>query len=58
MLPGTDSKDLDKGQGLYRISELAPSFFKAEISRLRIGGISSLELGELKDWWVFLLRDW
>ena len=28
--------------------------FWAEISRVRIGGISSPELGELRDWWVFL----
>lgn len=38
LLPGTDSKELNKGQGLYRISW-------AEISRLRIGRISSSDLG-------------
>ena len=31
--------------------------FKAEISRARIGGISSHELGEFKDWWDFLFTD-
>lgn len=32
--------------------------FRAEISRLRIGRISSPEFGELRVWWVFLFRDW
>lgn len=35
-----------------------PRFSRAEIFRLRMGGISSPELKELRDWWVFLLRDW
>jgi hypothetical protein len=43
--------------------------FSAQISRVRIGGISTPEIGGLSDWWVvvqssridgffFLLRDW
>lgn len=43
LLPGTDSKEKNKGQGLYRISW-------AEISRLRIGRISNSEIGEFGDW--------
>jgi hypothetical protein len=37
-----------KGQCLYRISEGAV-FFGAEISRVRIGGILSLELGRAQE---------
>lgn len=29
---------------------------RLEISRLRIGGISVPELGELRDWWDFLSK--
>ena len=32
--------------------------FRTEISRMRIGRISSPELGELRDWWVSLFRNW
>ena len=32
------------------------TFQRAEISRLRIGGIAYHELGELRDWWVFMGR--
>jgi hypothetical protein len=38
LLPGVDSRKLD----------LCP-----EISSLRLDGISSLEFGELGDWWLF-----
>ena len=31
---------------------------RVEISMVRIGGISSPELGELRDWWVLLFKDW
>jgi hypothetical protein len=31
---------------------------RVEISRMRIGGIRFLSLGEFWDYWVFLLRDW
>ena len=43
LCPGVNSREMDNGQGLYRVSEGA--IFRAEISRLRIGGISSPELG-------------
>lgn len=32
--------------------------FRVEISRMRIDGISSLELGSSESWYVFLFRDW
>lgn len=38
-----------KGQGFYTISERA-ELLRAEISRIRIGGISNPELEELRDW--------
>ena len=40
-----------KGYYLYRISEGA-ELLREEISRVRIGEISSPELGQLRDWWV------
>ena len=44
LFPGVGSRELDKGQGLYRISS-GPELFRAEISRVRIGRISSPDLG-------------
>jgi hypothetical protein len=44
LLPWMDSKELDYGQGLYRIAEVV-EHSKVEISRLRICGISSPKLG-------------
>lgn len=46
LLLEVDSREMNKGQD-YRISEVV-ALFRAEISRLRIGGISSPELGELR----------
>lgn len=40
--------EMDCGQGLYRISE-GLELCRAEISRLKIDGISNPECGELKD---------
>lgn len=57
LLLGVVSRELDNGQVLYRISE-GVELLRAEFSRVKIGGISSLELGELRDWRVFLFRDW
>ena len=57
---GMDCRNWTKGQVLYRISEQV-ELPRAEISRLKIGGISSPELGTMgsaQDWWVFLFRDW
>ena len=31
---------------------------RVEISMVRIGGISSPELGVLRNWWVLLFKDW
>lgn len=51
-------------KGLYWISEGA-ELFREEIIKVRIGGISSSGLGELREWYVcvqglvaFQLRDW
>lgn len=32
--------------------------FRADISRMRIGRLSSPEFGELRVWWVFQFRNW
>ena len=56
LCPGVNSREMDNGQGLYRVSEGA--IFRAEISRLRIDGISSPELGHVRNLWVFLFRNW
>lgn len=46
LLLGADGRELYKGQCLYRISWWVRGLFRAEISRIRTGGISSTELGE------------
>lgn len=43
-----NNKELDCGQGLYGTSD-GVELFSAEIFRLEIDGISSPELGKLKD---------
>lgn len=32
--------------------------FRADISRMWIGGLSDPVLEEFRDWWVFLVMDW
>lgn len=56
LLPGENSHELNKrhclrfprGQGLFRV----------EIFSVKIGGISCPEFRELRDWWLFLFKDW
>ena len=48
---GADSRELNMAWFVRGMT-----FQRAEISRLRIGGIAYHELGELRDWWVFLFR--
>jgi hypothetical protein len=49
LLPGVDNRT--KRPCLYRGSE-GVELLRAEVSRVRTGGISSLEFEELRDWWV------
>lgn len=63
MFLGVGNRELDKRKGLYWISEGA-ELFRAEIIKVRIGGISNSGLGELREWYVcvqglvaFQLRD-
>lgn len=50
-MPSAPGRGQDKGHSLYRIS-WEEVLFRAEISRCRIGGTLSPELGELRDWWL------
>lgn len=62
--PGVAASALGSGQhGVEQKTRLkqlgwGTELFVVETFRLWIGRISSPEFGKLRDWWVFLFRDW
>lgn len=57
LLQGEDSREWDKEQNLDIISQ-GLVLFRAETSKLTIGVVQALTLENLRDWCVFLFRDW